>query len=189
MNKQTLLCICGLVIGQAFIAGCAAPQVVTRNPEALAKIKRIAVIPFSDSPGALSRKSGQATAGFLMAEISQSNRYDLVERTQIKALMDEQDLQISSIADPSTAKKFGKLLGVDAVMVGSVSQYQHSKGYANLVYVTLPTNEYTIAATVRIINVADAKVVYAIGGCGKSGNNFDEAGRKFAKPVLAPLPR
>ena len=189
MSKQALLCICGLVIGQAFIAGCEAPQIVTKNPEALAKIKRIAVIPFSDGPGALSMKSGQATAGFLMAEIAQSARYELVERTQIKALMDEQDLQISSIADPSTAKKFGKLLGVDAVMVGSVSQYQHDKGFAHLVYFTIPTHEYSIGATVRIINVSDAKVIYAVSGCGKSGNNFDEAGRKFAKAVLAPLPR
>ena len=96
-------------VTNVLFAGCAAPQVVTKNPEALAKIKHIAVIPFSDGLGVMSRKSGQATAGFLMAEISQSARYDLVERTQIKALMDEQDLQISSIADPSTAKKFRRL--------------------------------------------------------------------------------
>lgn len=185
MSKRIILCMCALVVGQIFIAGCEVPKVAIKNPEALAKIKRIAVMPFSDGPGVLSRQSGEATAGFVMTQI----KYDLVERTHIKKVFEEHKLQISSLTDPSTAKKAGKLLGVDAIMVGSVSQYEHSKGYTHLIYFTIPTNEYTIGATIRIIDVFDGKVIYRVSGCGKSGNSFDEAGTKFAKAVLAPLPK
>ena len=47
---------------------------------------------------------------------------DVVERQQLSSVMQEQSLSSSGSFDPATAKKLGKLLGVDALFLGTVAE-------------------------------------------------------------------
>jgi len=188
MSSKTTLRVSVAAFWLAFLAGCGAEQTVqVKSPEALAKVRRVAIIPFSDGPGYQGRNSGQAVAGFIVGRIAQSARFKLVERTKMKTVIGEKDLQSSSMLDPSTAARYGKLLGVDAVIVGSVSEYEHHRGMIPAAYVTIPTNEYTVSATLRMINVSDGEVIYAASSSGKSGSSFAQAGTQLAHRLLTPI--
>jgi curli biogenesis system outer membrane secretion channel CsgG len=49
--------------------------------------------------------------------------YSLIERKQLDQVMREQNFQQSGRADPSSAVQLAKLLGVDAIIIGSITQF------------------------------------------------------------------
>lgn len=52
---------------------------------------------------------------------ARTNVFDLIERGRLDQVMQEQKLTVSGAVDESTAAQIGKLLGVDAIIVGSIS--------------------------------------------------------------------
>ncbi len=96
------------------LAACVTPNVAI-NPRAdFSAIKRVAVLSFGGPSGDL--------AADLMTQSLVAHGADVVERQRLDAVMREQQLTASSSFDPATAKKLGKLLGVDALFVGTVAQ-------------------------------------------------------------------
>jgi tetratricopeptide (TPR) repeat protein len=69
------------------------------------------------------RRWGDIASDVLADQLEQANRaferYQLVDRKRLKAIMDERDLQIA-IADSASAGKIGKLANVDAMIYGKV---------------------------------------------------------------------
>lgn len=49
--------------------------------------------------------------------------YQVIERTRLESVMAEQKLSLTGMLNPGTAKGVGKILGVDAVMVGQVTSF------------------------------------------------------------------
>jgi len=178
---SVLLCQMGLI-------GCA-EQPALMNAERLSGVKTLAVLPFEDAPGSYGRNSGTAVCGFITSEMVMQNRYRLVERSKLRSLLDEQDLQVSDLTNPQTAARVGKLLGVQAVIVGSVSQYDMDKTTVYVHVVPIVSKDYKVGASVRMIDVTNGQIIYAHSACGNSGNNFTEAGKQAAQKLLAPLLR
>ncbi len=56
------------------------------------------------------------------------NRFKIIERAQLEKILEEQSLGMSGVIDISTAAQIGKGIGVDAVLVGSVTQSQNAAG-------------------------------------------------------------
>lgn len=50
--------------------------------------------------------------------------YKVVERGRLQAVIKEQNLGVTGLLSPETAKGIGKLLGVDAVILGQVTAYE-----------------------------------------------------------------
>ena len=61
----------------------------------------------------------KGTADALLAELHRVPGIRLVERTRIEALLSELKLSQSGLVDTASAQQLGKLLGVDAVVLGS----------------------------------------------------------------------
>lgn len=103
------------------LAACATPN-VAYNPRAdFSSIKRVAVLPFSGQQGDL--------AADLMTQSLLQHGADVVERQRLDAVMREQSLSASPSFDPATAKQLGRLLGVDALFVGTVAQSTPQSSY------------------------------------------------------------
>lgn len=95
------------------LSACATPRTAF-NPRAdFSSVKRVAVLNFGGSNGEL--------AADLLTQSLLAHGADVVERQRLSAVMQEQSLSSSSAFDPATAKQLGKLLGVDALFVGSVA--------------------------------------------------------------------
>lgn len=97
--------------------------------------KRLAVFDFDNAagPGGISSpffqtsapNVGKAVADLLITRLVQDGTVIVIERNAINKLLAEQDLTNSDRTDPITAAKLGRVLGVDAIVLGSITHYDY----------------------------------------------------------------
>jgi TolB-like protein len=81
----------------------------------------IAVLPFESKD--IGRELGTIDLlDKLVAAFVNTNRFKVIERAQLEKILAEQKLGMTGIIDASTAAQIGKGIGVDAVVVGSITQ-------------------------------------------------------------------
>jgi curli biogenesis system outer membrane secretion channel CsgG len=90
--------------------------------------KRIAVLDFDFSAiepwwGSYNWDVGKGVADIVINLLVEDGTYRVIERRALENVLAEQDFSQSDRADPSTAARLGKLLGVDAIVVGSITQF------------------------------------------------------------------
>ncbi len=81
----------------------------------------VAVFRFDARAGTADSALGMSVGDMMVTSLVQSNCYRVVERSQLDKVVAEQDLQMSDLIDQATAIKVGELMGIQVVLVGSVS--------------------------------------------------------------------
>jgi curli biogenesis system outer membrane secretion channel CsgG len=66
---------------------------------------------------------GKGIADMLVDRLVNDGTYSVIERKALDKLITEQNFSNSDRADPSSAAKIGKLLGVSAIIIGSITQF------------------------------------------------------------------
>lgn len=94
--------------------------------------KRVAVMNFdyatvstsvSQIFGSTNTDVGRGIADMLVDRLVNDGTYSVIERKALDKLIAEQNFSNSDRADPNSAAKIGKLLGVNAIIIGSVTQF------------------------------------------------------------------
>ncbi len=96
------------------LAACVSPQVAINQHADFSTVKRVAVLSFSGANGDL--------AADLLTQSLLMRGADVIERQKLNAVIQEHSLTASPYFDQATAKQLGKLLGVDALFVGTVAE-------------------------------------------------------------------
>jgi len=144
----------------------------TEMPEIQATRKPyVAVFPFKETNVRRQDTNiGVTISEMLITALIQTDRFNVMERTQLQKVLKEQSLSQTGAVDPETAVEVGKLVGLEAVVIGSVSQLKS-----------------VIEGDARLIEVETAKALTAVNG---NVNNIDNArdlatqlARKLAKKV------
>lgn len=146
-----------IVLAVAALAACETPQVAV-NPRAnFGAVRRVAVVTFGGPSGDL--------AADLMTQNLVAHGADVVERQQLSAILNEQHLSTSGILDPRTVQQVGKILGVDALFVGTVAQSKESQSYVvtqprrAIVGGVTPVGGSTVLSEGPILGVPNSQVV------------------------------
>ena len=66
---------------------------------------------------------GAAAADELVTQLLKTGSYRMIERSQLAAVLAEQDLGASGAVDASTAANIGRLLGAQLILTGSITQF------------------------------------------------------------------
>src|SRR3954464_7764494 len=66
---------------------------------------------------------GKGISDLLVTYLVKDGSYSVIERKALDKILGEQNFSNSDRANPASAAKIGKLLGVDAIIVGSVTQF------------------------------------------------------------------
>ncbi len=66
---------------------------------------------------------GKGIADLLVKHLVKDGTYAVIERKALDIILAEQDFSNSDRANPMSAAQIGKLLGVDAIIVGSITQF------------------------------------------------------------------
>jgi curli biogenesis system outer membrane secretion channel CsgG len=66
---------------------------------------------------------GKGIADMLVTNLVRNGTYSVIERKQLDQVLREQNFQQSGRADPSSAVQLAKILGVDAIIIGSITQF------------------------------------------------------------------
>ena len=70
---------------------------------------------------------GKGVAELLVNKLVQDAEVTVLERTAIDKVLAEQNLTASDRADPAAAARLGRLLGVDAIILGTIAHYEYSE--------------------------------------------------------------
>ncbi len=66
---------------------------------------------------------GKGIADILVDKLVNDGVYSVIERKQLDKILAEQNFSNSDRADPNSAAKIARILGVDAIIVGSITQF------------------------------------------------------------------
>lgn len=81
---------------------------------------RIAIIEFSDIEGKITAL-GKFIAEELTTRLFTTQKFEVVERQLLNKVLQEHKLNLTGIIDAGSAKELGKILGVDAVVSGTIT--------------------------------------------------------------------
>lgn len=83
--------------------------------------KKIAIIPFSYADGrAGATKDGSVISERLTIKMINMHKFEIIERSVLDKVMTELKLQSSGMIDASSAQQLGKVLGVEAIVTGTL---------------------------------------------------------------------
>ncbi len=166
-------------------------RVIAQTPEVQSQPTqkiRIAVLDFDYSsisnPSWLSFLQGGArgVSDILVNRLVQSGSYSVIERSQLEAILQEQNLGASGRVDASTAAEIGRILGVQAVIIGSITQFdlerKSSGGGAFGVNVSNDETEAYVKLSARVVNTTTAEIMMVAEGNGKADQS-DNSTRVF----------
>ncbi len=125
MKKASFLALC-LGLALATVMSAQAP-----NANGTARKKRVAVFDFDYatvhqySYAIFGRDIdvGRGISDLLVTMLVKDGTYSVIERKSLDKILGEQNFSNSDRANPASAAKIGKILGVDAIIVGSVTQF------------------------------------------------------------------
>lgn len=66
---------------------------------------------------------GKGLASLIQGELVRSHVYSVIERTALDQILQEQKITQTSLFDQTTAANLGKLLGVDILVLGNITQF------------------------------------------------------------------
>jgi curli biogenesis system outer membrane secretion channel CsgG len=150
--------------------------------EAASDKPRVAVLEFKNKADNQWWYHGGAEAAqdVFVTELVKSGRFRVIEREQLAALMQEKNLSLSGDIDPSTAVRAGRLLGVDYLLTGAVTEYgttssrvdtpSGSLGGRWVPGVSVGKNSFVAAMNARLIDTETGEILWADEGRGEEGN-------------------
>lgn len=123
---------------------------------------------------------GRGVTDLLVNYLVKDGTYSVIERRALDKILAEQNFSNSDRADSSSAAKIGKLLGVDAIIVGSVTQFGNDTkstgiggfggglGRLGLGGVNRSATKAIVGLTARLVNVDTGEILAVAEGKGES---------------------
>lgn len=121
-------------------------------------------------------KIGRAVADMLVTELVKDSTFKVIERNQLEKILSEQKLSISGVADPSEVAKLGKILGVSAVITGSVTQFSTDQSTTGILGIGVKTITAKVAVNARMIDTTTGEILVAVQGSGEESKSGVKVG-------------
>ncbi len=145
--------------------------------------KRVAVVSFKDKAN-YGHNIGNGIADMLVTSLVESKKFIVIERSELDKIMQEQGLGMSGAVTPQSAAKVGKLLGVELMITGSVSEFGTKKdkiggGLSALSGFNLGVSSETARSVVdiRLVNTSTGEIISASSAEGEeSSKSLDNVG-------------
>jgi TolB-like protein len=145
-------------------------QQIARNMENGQK-RRIAVLEFTDLQGQVTN-FGRYLSEELITRLYDSNKFKVVERQLLNKVIAEQKLSLTGVVDPVSAKRLGSVLGVDAIVSGTIADRGDTLK-VNARLIDAETGEVFSAAATEMVK---DKEVLALLGAGVTETKADASG-------------
>ncbi len=153
--------------------------------------RSVAVVDFTDLQGEATELGRFLAEEISVALASGDRPLEVVDRTHLKVLVQENKLSATGLIDPATAKKLGQIAGVDAIVTGTLTPF------GDTVRLTLKVLD---SSTARIVAATTAEipktkaieelVARGVGGAGPSPKpDRPEPDRQQPPPAPSGMPK
>lgn len=123
-----------------------AAQLAKGAPEG--KQFRVAVADFPDLQGVIS-DLGRFIANRLTTRLVQNPKFSVIERQRLNQVLGELKFSISDLVDPNKAKQLGRMVGVEGLVVGAVSDLGNQVDI-DARMIEIESNKMLLGATITI---------------------------------------
>ena len=106
--------------------------------------KTVAVVDFTDLQGNVTELGRFLAEEFSVALAGEAIGFEVIDRTHLKAILQEHKLSTTGLIDPQTARKLGQIAGVEALVTGSITPFGDS-----------------VRVSVKVLDTSTAKMVGA----------------------------
>jgi curli biogenesis system outer membrane secretion channel CsgG len=157
---------------------------------------------------------GKGITDLMVQKLVQDGKYRVIERAALDKIIAEQNFNNSDRADASSASKIGRILGVDTIILGSITKFGrddkqiggvgggHSGWTGALAGVGKKESKAVVAITARLVNTTTGEILASVTGNGESsrgglflgggggtgfsggGGAFDMSSSNFAQTIL-----
>lgn len=123
---------------------------------------------------------GKGIADMVVTNLVKDGTYSVIERKKLDTILQEQNFSNSDRANPTSAAKIGKVLGVNAIVVGTITQFgledkgvnvggvlSHIGGYG-VGNVGTKQGKATVVIDARLVNVETGEIMAVASGKGTS---------------------
>jgi curli biogenesis system outer membrane secretion channel CsgG len=123
---------------------------------------------------------GKGIADMLVDRLVNGGQYSVIERKALDKLITEQNFSNSDRADPTSAARIGKLLGVSAIVIGSITEFGRddkktniggfgsAAGRFGIGGVGKSESKAVVQITARLVNVETGEILASVQGRGES---------------------
>ena len=116
----------------------------------------------SDAAFGTSVDVGKGMAELIVNALVRSGKVDVYERERLETIIKEQDITNSSRFDPKAAAAIGRNVGVQAVVIGSITRLgQQEIGFG------VKRSEAALAITGRVIDTSTGQILFTFNGDGR----------------------
>lgn len=142
--------------------------------------KRVAVVDFEDRAN-YGHNIGRGIADMLVTSLVKTDKFMVMERDQLDAVLAEQGLGASGTVTPQSAAEIGKLIGVELIVTGSVSEFGEKQssigGSIPGIGGKISKREARSVVDVRMVNTTTSEIVLAETAEGKVSSSSVDAVR------------
>jgi curli biogenesis system outer membrane secretion channel CsgG len=126
---------------------------------------------------------GKGIADILVDKLVNDGVYSVIERKQLDKILAEQNFSNSDRADPASAAKIARILGVDAIIVGSITQFGRDDkstalggagsrlGSYGLGGIKTSKSTAVCTVTARMIDTSTAEILASVQGHGEESRS------------------
>jgi curli biogenesis system outer membrane secretion channel CsgG len=126
---------------------------------------------------------GKGIADLLVDKLVSDGVYSVIERKQLDKIIAEQNFSNSDRADPASAAKIARILGVDAIIIGSITQFGRDDKKTNVGAgvgalgrfgiggVSKSHSTAVVQVTGRMIDTSTAEILASSSGKGESSRS------------------
>jgi curli biogenesis system outer membrane secretion channel CsgG len=136
--------------------------------------KRIAVVSFESPYEYMGTGLSGGITDMMTTALVRSRSLDVVEREQLEKILSEHDLAAQGLLDPETAAQAGKILGVDYILGGKITEFGEKTSRTGagailgpLAGVDVKKGTARVKMDVRLIEVETGRVLLADTGVGE----------------------
>ncbi len=122
---------------------------------------RLAVMDFENKSQYGGWRVGHGASDMLSTELVKTRKFSMMERDRIASVLKEQKMGASGLIDPRTAVKIGKLIGVEYIVTGAVTEYGQSQTGGGGGGVHVGKKGYHATVDVRLVNATTGEIIFA----------------------------
>jgi curli biogenesis system outer membrane secretion channel CsgG len=128
--------------------------------------RRIGIVAFENKAPYAQGRIGETATDILITELVKTGKFIVVERDKMNKILEEQKLGQSGAIDPATAAQVGKVLGLNAILTGSVSQFGVKKEGKDFIISESKQQIVECTVDIRAVDAETGQVLYADSGKG-----------------------
>jgi curli biogenesis system outer membrane secretion channel CsgG len=159
--------LCMVLLGVVVLTSCRHVMTASKPSDPFPNTglkKRLAVLPFATQVETQGWRGASAVAAdILTSSLFETQRFIMVERREMEKVLTEQELLELGPIDPQKAAQKGKILGVQALVLGAITQM-------GLRRIELPIANRTVAdvaVDIRLVDTTTGEIFQAVTGVGQ----------------------